>query len=283
MSFANAGAGRDRFQALSWLRVHSPEPFGDASMWNGYFPLQAGGRSSFRAPAYGIAAWWDAGYMVEYLSRRVPIANGFAAGTDQDATVNATRDMAAFYSGTFADTAVNLLRNRGVRYVLVDGQVTASPAVFSRTVLPAMQKATGRQTQDTFAVLYLRQGGSVRPSVVYFEDYYRTMGVRLYLSGGEALRGAGPWVLKVQKDSGGRPTITGSLHFNVARDAGEYVAAHGGDNLVVGCLDPMVSCFDVEAVRGLRPVFTSGAPSALPDRSVDAVRIFEVEPAEGSH
>ncbi len=277
MSFPTAGAGRDWFEALSWLRVHSPEPFGDANVWNAYFPLQAGKSSSLRSPAYGIATWWDTGYVVESLSRRVPIINGFAAGTDEKATVQATHHMAAFYSGTFSDSAVNLVRNRGVRYVLVDARTTANPGIFSRTVLPAMRKMTGGLTRDVFGLMWQRQSGNMQPVVVYLEDYYRTMGVRLYLSDGEAVRGTGPWVLEVQKDSGGRPMIVKSRHFSVARDAGEYIGAHGGQNLMAGCLDPVMSCFDVEAVRGLRRVFTSGQPSALPERSVSAVKIFEVQ------
>ena len=278
MSFPTAGAGRDWFEALVWLRVHSSEPFGEANMWDGYFPLKAGRSSSVRSPAYGIATWWDTGYIVENLSRRVPMINGFAAGTDETATVQATRDMAAFYSGTFSDSAVNLVRSRGVRYVLVDARVTANPAIFSRTTLPAMRKITGGLTRDVFGLMWQRRGGTVQPLVVYLEDYYRTMGVRLYLSDGEAVRGTGPWVLKVEKDSGGRPTITGSLHFSVAREAGEDISAHGGLNFIAGCLYPVVICFDVEAVRGLRRVFTSGQPSTFPERSVNAVKIFEVEP-----
>ena len=72
--------------------------------------------------------------------------------------------------------------------------------------------------------------------------------------------------------------ITESLHFDEAREAGEYIAAHTGENLMIGCLDLVVSCFDVEAVRGMHRVFTSDPRRISSQRVISAVKIFEVEP-----
>src|SRR5579862_6041594 len=84
MSSTISGAGRDWFAALTWLRVHSPEPFADTALWNAYVPRQEeSGRSSLPAPSYGIGLMWDTGYMVEDLSRRVPLSNGFGAGVQE--------------------------------------------------------------------------------------------------------------------------------------------------------------------------------------------------------
>jgi asparagine N-glycosylation enzyme membrane subunit Stt3 len=273
------GAGRDWIEALTWLRDHSPEPFGDSTVWNGYFPRRKPGQSaSLRAPSYGVAVWWDFGYVAEKLSHRVPIMNGFGAGTDDKDAVEARRGLSASLAGTFVDPAVDGLRKLGARYVIVDARLPLGPGIASRTVLPAMQRAAGYPTGNSVLVLWFQDKGAEQPVLLYLEDYYRSVGERLYLFDGQSVRGAGPWVLSLRKGSGGHALITGSLHFDDARAAGEYIGAHPGENLVLGCLDRLVSCFDVEAVRGMHRVFTSDPRPISPDRAISAVKIFEVEP-----
>jgi hypothetical protein len=279
MSYPLAGAGRDWTEAMIWLRQNSPEPFGDSAVWDGYFPRRKPGQSALlRAPSYGIAVWWDAGYLVENLSHRIPIINGFGAGTDEKDAVNASRGVATSLAGTFADSAVEGLRKQGARYVIVDSRLPIGPGVASRTVLPAMQKAAGYAIENSVLVLWYEDKGSEQPLLVYLEDYYRSVGERLYLYDGKAVHGAGPWVLKLHKGSGGHVLITESRHFDDPREAGEYVAAHPRDNLMIGCLDLAVSCFDVDAVRGMHRVFTSDPLPISPHRVISAVKIFEVEP-----
>ena len=282
MSFPLTGAGRDWTEALTWLRQNSPEPFGDSTVWNGYFPRRKAGQSALlRAPSYGVAVWWDSGYLVENLSHRIPLINGFGAGTDDKDAVNAQRGVAASLAGTFADPAVDGLRKLGARYVIVDYRLPIGPGVDSRTVLPAMQKAAGYPTGNSVQVLWYQpdKGAADQPVVVYLEDYYRSVGERLYLYDGQAVHGAGPWALKLKTGSGGHVLITAFLHFDDARKAGQFVAEHPGEGLVIGCLDLVVSCFDVEAVRGMHRVFTSDPRPISPKRAITAVKIFEVEPA----
>ena len=273
------GAGPDWIKALTWLRQHSPDPFGDSAVWSGYFPRRKTDESgSLRAPSYGIAVWWDYGYQVENISHRIPIINGFGAGTGDKDAVDASRAVAASFAGTFADSAVDGLRKLGARYAIVDYRLPVGPGIESRTLLPTMQRAAGYPPGNSVLLFWERGQGADQPVLVYLEDYYRTLGERLYLFDGLAVHGTGPWVLKVEKGSGTHLLVTGSLHFDDARKAGDYIAAHRGDNLVAGCLDLAVSCFDVEAVRGMHRVFTSDPRPISPDHIISAVKVFEVEP-----
>jgi hypothetical protein len=55
------------------------------------------------------------------------------------------------------------------------------------------------------------------------------------------------------------------------------MAIHSRENLLLGCPDPIVSCFDVEAVEGLRLVFNSDPQPISLKRPITAIKIFEVE------
>jgi len=279
MTLPTEGVGRDWFEALAWLRLHSPEPFGDSTVWNRYFPrLKPGQSPPVPAPAYGIAVWWDTGYMVEDLSRRIPLANGFGAGLDEKDAQNRTRDIASFYSSIFPESAVNLLRKMHARYVIVDSTIPELPAMSGLSKLGVMQRAAGYNSENSYRVYWYDEGGYRKPLYVYSADYYQAMGVRLFLNDGRAVLGTGPVVFKVQNDGRGHDVITGNKRFESARAAGEFVAL-SRENVIVGCVDPVVSCFDVPAVRGLHRVFTSDPAPLSAARAVHAVKIFEVEPA----
>ena len=280
MTFTTAGAGRDWFEALTWLRLHSPEPFGDSALWNGYFPRRKAGQSlPLPAPAYGIAIWWDTGYMVENLSRRVPIANGFGAGTDEKDAETRTRDIAGFYTSLFPDAAVNVLRKLSARYVIVDSTIAAFPTMVGRSKLDVIQQTAGYNTEYSYRLLWHDESGYRKPMFVYFADYYQVMGIRLFLNDGEAVHGTGPVVFRIQNDGAHHDVIVSARHFDSARAAGDFVAGQHGVNLIVGCMDAVVSCFDVAAVHGLHRVFTSNPSPISLKGEVNTVKIFEVEPA----
>jgi dolichyl-diphosphooligosaccharide--protein glycosyltransferase len=280
MTFKTAGAGRDWFEALTWLRLHSPEPFSDSAVWNGYYPRRkAGQRFPLPNPAYAIAIWWDTGYMVEHLSHRVPIANGFGAGIDEKGAETRARDMANFYASLFPEAAVNILRKLNARYVIVDSTIPAFPTMVGRSKLDAIQQTAGYDTENSYRVLWHDENGYRKPMFVYFADYYQAMGIRLFLTDGEAVHGTGPIVFQVQNDGAGHDVVTAARRFDSARAAGDFMA-RSRQNLMIGCVDPVVSCFDVPAVHGLHRVFTSD-PSPISLRGtgeVNTVKIFEVEP-----
>jgi dolichyl-phosphooligosaccharide-protein glycotransferase len=272
MSSLNYGGGRDWLQALDWLRQHSPEPFGDGSHWTGYFPrLKAGQNSTLRPPAWGIAVWWDVGYMVEALSQRIPMVNGFGAGISERDAGERTLGMARFYSSTASGGAVDLLRRLQARYVVVDDRYAVVANTARPNLLPTVLSAAGLDPAAVYRPLWKEENGSLTRVYFFLEDYYRNIAVRLYLNDGDAIRGAGPWAVGTRKDAGGRDVITSLLHFDTKEAAVQYVEAHYEDNLAIGCPTATHSCFDVEAVSGLHRIF--------PERGEGSVKIFEVEPA----
>ncbi len=267
----NQGVSQDWRQAMYWLRNNTPEPFGDASKWWRYHPRLKDGVASSERSRWGVAVWWDRGYLVEYLARRVPLVNGgFSASLSS---------MARFYLETDSDSAVEWLRKNGARYVIVDPRIPLF-ADANRSIFPAAVKLLRRDPSDYFRVFAADAPGGARLVPVYLEKYYWTMGARLYLNDGLAVRETRPWVFETEAGGDGAGNaperVVYSREFASAREAAEYVAAHPDKRLTVGCVDPGVSCFALPPVAGLRQVFTTDPLPPSPKRTVHAVKVFEL-------
>lgn len=68
------GPSPDWVRALNWLRTATPEPFGDPAYFHRRYVSTPG---EYLPPpsAYGIMNWWDEGYWIIYLGRRIPVAS----------------------------------------------------------------------------------------------------------------------------------------------------------------------------------------------------------------
>ena len=58
-------------QALTWMQANTPEPLGDP---NAYYKLY---NTDYKYPAsaYGVTTWWDYGYWVSVIAKRLPSVN----------------------------------------------------------------------------------------------------------------------------------------------------------------------------------------------------------------
>lgn len=261
---ANAGPTDDWAAAAQWLRANTPEPFGDPGLWS----------ALTRAPGtkarWGVAAWWPNGYFIEEAGRRVPLSNGTQAGTEE---------YARLLLNTFPPDAVGRLRALGLRYVVVDPE-TPFFVGLNRSAFPLATLVLHRDLGDYVRIVARPTPGGVEPLPVYLPAYYRSMAARLYLKDGQAAPGGEVWVFQTEKRKAGARTIDvviwGRL-FPSETEAMAYVAANSGVPLTAGCIDPSHSCVPLDAVAGMRRVFSSDPDPISPARKVRAVKIFEVE------
>jgi dolichyl-diphosphooligosaccharide--protein glycosyltransferase len=257
------GPSEDWRQALSWLRTNSPEPLGDPAAW---FRRYGTGTAFVYPPsAYGVAVHWEYGYWIESLARRIPSANATQAGAV---------DMASFFTSGDPPSALQSLRRLGARYVMVSPREplfgASGPSDF-----PALLREAQRDPFDFYRVLAQDSGDASRPLVVYLPRYYRTMTARLYLSDGDAVAGKDAWLFETTiRDH--RETITWRQQFPSVGEANMFIAAHPDRRLLLACIDPGRSCVDLDAVTGLRSVFSSDPLPLSAERPVRAVKIFEV-------
>jgi dolichyl-diphosphooligosaccharide--protein glycosyltransferase len=256
--------------ALLWLRNNSPEPFSQAAVWSNYYPRLASRAAPADSPAWGVAVWWDRGYDVEALAHRVPMANGTQSGAE---------NMARFFTETNAESAVRWLRQAGARYVIVDPPM-AFFAGQNQSRFPTAVGLAGRDLNRYFRVLIQDTVDGPRALPVYLPEYYRTMAARLFLFDGAETAGTGPWLFETQPVRSGAGTLVEAIawaqHFASEPEAAAYMKARPFARFTLGCVDPGVSCFALPAVNGLRRAFSSDPLPLSPDRTVRAVKIFEV-------
>ncbi|MBA7477561.1 hypothetical protein ES707_12972 [subsurface metagenome] len=123
--------------SLSWMRENTPDPFDNP---DAYYQLGTSGKyasltslmrfypnptgdpdyyyqlgSSYPYPesAYGVMAWWDYGYWITRIARRIPNAN---PGQDP----RAVADVASFFISQDEQSASEVMQELGSAYVVID-------------------------------------------------------------------------------------------------------------------------------------------------------------------
>jgi len=221
--------------------------------------------------------WWDNGYWILKLGRRIPLSNGTQAGAEAAARFYVSRDPA---------DAAQILRERRARYVFVDQQlplVRMNQLGGQNARFLAMSVWSGVDLKDYVQVYFqVQPDGSRRPLLVFHPAYYQSMLARLYLFNGEAASPENSTYIFSYRDQvteDGEPyrTLQSQVRFETFEKAQEYLAARPGQNLTIGGLDPTRSCVPLERLDDYRLVYDSSSVSeVLRDNAPKrVVRLFE--------
>ena len=72
----STGVSADWKETLDWMRASTPEPFEDPAFYYARYSRREYG-PAYRYPpsAYSVMAWWDYGYWIVDLARRIPVTN----------------------------------------------------------------------------------------------------------------------------------------------------------------------------------------------------------------
>ncbi len=241
----------------------------DASAYLARFPaLARGGRFAYPPSAYSVAAWWDFGYWVENLARRIPSANGTQSGAVTTARL-------------FTDTAEEYARitahELGARYLVLDPSV----ALFNKSGQSHFLDILvwSRRPQPYLRQMYTLRDKKLTPEILFLPDFYRSMAVRLYTFDGRRTEPHSLWVLSTEAyplGGGLVDIVRQAREFGSEREAREYMAAHPEDTTTLGGLDPTQTCVTLEEVSAFREVFTSDPEPPAPGRPLRGVKVFEV-------
>lgn len=260
----------DWIATLAWLRAATPAPFADARDW-----LRPATRRQAERPrsAYGVLAWWDYGYWILELARRVPIANPTQAGATEAAKILlATEDGAA----------VAAAERLGARYLLIDDSL---PVLVRRNATRATGKiralmAWAGEPSERFleSVRAPAADGSKAPRTLFYPDYYRTLLVRLYLFGGRGYEPRGPaYVAELAPlPAGAPPELVRVIELSSFAAAGAWLADKDPLRFRLVGLDPAVPCVPLPA----SPAFVRRFGSPTPALSRDGEPVGRVEAYE---
>lgn len=252
------GVSSDWRETLEWMRASTPEPFGDpAFFYARYRREQFGPAYRYPPTAYSVLAWWDYGYWIEDVARRIPVTNPGQANA---------KVAANFFLSQSEKEAIPLLKKWRTRYVVVDERLPLWPAAGSVLVgdYPAFfEYAPARRRGDYLMLAYaLDADGKLAPKVFYLPGYYRSLVVRLFLFGGQAVDGQGGATIlflrpKTPARPGSHPDVVGTKRFESAQEALAAEAACRSEGCVLVGDNPLVSCVALEALHQFRPVFSS--------------------------
>ncbi len=267
--YRQSGPDDDWMAALTWLRGKTPEPMNDARAWYGFWPAQSKGTSFvYPVSAYGVLAPWDAGWWINGIARRIPVSNG-----EQDGATLA----ALFFTVGAPHAGLAALRESGAKYVVVGPRLLTGG-------LPALVANAGGRIEDYTRLLEVPHNGELVQIRVYLPEFYRMMATRLYLSNGRETRGAGgvtlfgidpePFV-KGAHDYEDEYLVRTTHHFS-----SEQEAIHSPDfrltpSLFIACLDPVVSCVDLEALDWAQLAFESNHSGVSSLGTATTVKVFQ--------
>lgn len=274
----SSGVSPDWRETLEWMRASTPEPFGDPDFFYARYRREQFGRD-YRYPngAYSVMAWWDYGYWIEDVARRIPVTNPGQA----NAAVAAD-----FFLSESEKEAIPLLEKWRTRYVVVDDRLPFFvPATGGLPVgdFPAFfEYSRVHRREECILMAYAPDAaGKPVPKLFFLPGYYRSLAVRLFVFGGQAVDGqGGATILHLRPGlpahPGSYPEVVGSERFESAQEALAAEAACRKEGCVLVGDNPMISCVALQALHRFRPVFSSSTPVIeFATEARKAVQVYE--------
>jgi len=258
-------------QSLLWLKSNSPEPFTDNNYYNAKY-------NQSLAPTYSVMSWWDYGYWISYISRRVPVANPGSANRYESAI---------YFTSLEPEGAEKILNYVKSKYVIIDwemvtGKFNAMPAYAGKSE-PKLKEMSGLgfgvhkyMEQYNIGEFYQEVDGKVQQVGVFYPDYYRSMAVRLFNFGGKSFKAPGCPII-IYTENNNHKWITQVIDTPSYDKALEYAQSLEGKQYAIGGVDPFVSCVDLESLPEYKIVYQSGLIEMKFMRNyiMPEVRIFE--------
>ena len=261
MAANNLGLSDGYRASLEWLRRNTPEPFPDPDY---YYARYRPGRTL--GPAYTVMSWWDYGYEIVRLGRRVPIANPTQAGADV---------AARFFTATDEAEAATILDQHRARYVVAHGEVPILPrGGLVQGKFETLAAWAGKDINRYWETFLTRDAkGALGPLVLFHPEYYRTLAVRLYVYGGAAATPQDTtyvvaYAERQLPDGTQGKEILESRRFATYEGAVAYLDRVGRTGRTIVGLGPQQTPVPIEPLTRFRLVHESSGASP-------AVRIFE--------
>ncbi len=261
-------------ESLTWMRNNTPEPFGNPDF---YYQL-APANMSYPESAYGVLSWWDYGYWITRIARRIPNVN-----PSQDPVLQ--KKVATIFTSLNETQANEIATELGTAYVIIDDQTALGK-------FWAVATWAGKSPAEFSDVYYLPQQNQLTPVQLFYPEYYRSLVIRLYNFDGKAFDGRSPtsnetgtsqnqtFVISYEdrKTSDGIPfkLVTSAESFDNYEAAEAFRISKNSTSYRIVGVNPFLSPVPLDAVQDYKPVFSStqtfsaGAGGVVPE-----IKIFE--------
>ena len=249
------------YRSLYWLRRNVPNPSGDPEF---YYQLEES--RGYPESAYGVIAWWDYGYWISRIARRIPIAN-------PSQNIRALTSVASFFISQDEESAEEMVKKLDSAYIIVDSETATSK-------FWALAQWSGQKETEFFERYYMLQEGKATPVHLIYPEYYRSMAARLYNFDGKAVTPEESTVISYEekKDQKGEPVklITGIESFPSYEEATAYISdQESGSYRIVG-ESPFISPVPLTALKNYELIYSSENSITQPGvGSIPSVKIFQ--------
>ncbi len=255
------------YESLTWLQDNTPEPFGNPDYYYELYKESPSGKS-YTSPetAYGVTAWWDYGYWVTRIGRRIPTSNP-GTGHMGEAYIFTARD---------EKSANAILDSWNSRYIIVDHAITN----VIQGKFNAIAGLGGNSPGEFFDVYYQLNDNTFEPVLLFYPEYYRSLGVHLYyFDGGNVIPGSTIVISYQDKTSSdGQPykQLIARKDFGSYEDAQAYIAGQDTGSYKIVSSNPSVSPVPLPALEHYKLIYTSKNSVIAPIVGmVPEVKIFE--------
>jgi dolichyl-diphosphooligosaccharide--protein glycosyltransferase len=254
-------------ESLSWLKDNTPEPFGNPDYYYELYKEPPSGES-YPNPetAYGVTAWWDYGYWITRIGRRIPTSNpGTGAHGEQ-----------FIFTAQDETSANELLDQRGSKYVIIDHDI----ATVMGGKFPAIATLSGNSPDKFYGIYYQLNNNTLEPVLLFYPEYYRSLVVRLYNFDGKNVISPGPAVIsyeeKATPDGQYYRQITSVQSFDTYAEAQNYVTSQKSGNYRIVSGNPYASPVPLPAVEHYKLIYSSkNSVTETGIGTVPEVKIFE--------
>jgi asparagine N-glycosylation enzyme membrane subunit Stt3 len=282
------GPNTDWYEALTWMKNNTPDPFGNDSFYYSLYKAPADGQPyAYPASAYGVMSWWDYGHWITRIAHRLPNANPFQGGIGGTASNGSIIPGAStFMTAQDEATASSIMDTLDSRYVAIDYE-TAWAKYHTMIVW------SGKNESDFYEAWYQdsitgeisthQTSSTGNVYMLFYPAYYQSMCARLYNFGaGAAVPNNSTWVLSYTEETdtnGGKfKKLTSAANngnpFSTYEEAAAFINDHPG-YVIVGT-NPFVSPIPLESLKEYKLIHSS--PSVViqsDDTSISYVEIFE--------
>ncbi len=254
-------------EAADWLRDNTPEPFGNPeAYYRLYKPVSEKGGFEYPSSAYGILSWWDYGYWITRVGRRLPVTN---PGTGPSGT-------ATYFTAQDGKAAEQMLGKLGTRYVIVDNEIASYDGKFH-----ALASLSGSSYSQYYDVLLHKQDNKYVPVILFYPEYYRSMVIRLYNFDGKAVMPDAVNVVTYSdvtaQDGRKYKEIIDTKAFSSYDEAQRFILDNKNKKCIVAGQDPYKSCVPLEGLSDYKLVYGSSQKVSTGSQAQSNIKIFEYQ------
>ncbi len=261
-------------RSLTWMKENTPEPFGNPDLYYG-LPEQPPPGENYKYPesAYGVLAWWDYGYWITRIARRIPIAN-------PSQEPKALTLVASYFVSQDEKSADEIAKKLGAKYIITDFETAYTNPITASGKFWAVATWAGRQPSEYFDFYLIPQENKtwvLRP--LFYPEYYRSLIARLYNFDGKAVAPESVWVISyeqnVDKDGNIYKVITSAEQKSTYEEAEAYLSSQNSTNYRIVSPNPMLSPVPLEALEHYKLIYGSDNITLPDGRQVPEIKIFE--------